>query len=313
MAGALLATVTACGGEADTQLRTPDGSVISTVTTRVAKINIVNADRDYADTCLAPTATDDGEDEITSVTVTDPALLDALCALGAGPTVKALDIGDAPVPAYLGPQLADAPRTDAASAKPQVVLTTRDTADRAKNAGDADVVTVETGDNWRKTYTDVAAAMHRTESGAERLGEFDTEAKRVGNVMDAVHNQVSLVRFTADATVAEGTAGFAEAILSQVGVQRPPSQRGAEPTTLTDENLEDADADLIYVAHDGDAGLERAEKLFDTDRWQDMGAPTWQRVLWVNDDIWYHSSGLAAAWLVLNDLKSSLNGGSSGD
>jgi iron complex transport system substrate-binding protein len=41
-----------------------------------------------------------------------------------------------------------------------------------------------------------------------------------------------------------------------------------------------------------------------------MGAPTWKRVLSVNDDIWYRSSGLAAAWLVLNDLKGSLDGNS---
>ena len=53
--------------------------------------------------------------------------------------------------------------------------------------------------------------------------------------------------------------------------------------------------------------MNRATSVLDSDRWKEMGAPSWQRVLWINDDVWYRSSGLAAAWLVLNDIKSSLN------
>ncbi|MFT3715767.1 MAG: ABC transporter substrate-binding protein [Gordonia sp. (in: high G+C Gram-positive bacteria)] len=323
--GVLVAATSACTDD-DEQLRTPDGSVISTVTSRVASVNVVNADRDYADTCLAPTDTDAGQTAVTSVVVTDPALLDPMCALGAGTAVKAVAADAGTIPAYLGPQLTAVPTIgkqpstdDVRKARPQVVLATPATADavsalRGSGAlGDAKVVTVDTGPDWRKTFTDVAAGLHRTESAQTRLGEFDTEAKRVGTVMDAAHSQVSLIRFTADQTLMAGTGGFAAGILSRIGVQRPAAQRSENDTPLTDQNFDDADADLIYASHEGDAGLKRAESTFDSTRWKDLGAVSWQRILWVDDDVWYHSSGLAAAWLVLNDVKTSLNSSSSSE
>ncbi|MEZ5209753.1 ABC transporter substrate-binding protein [Gordonia sp. (in: high G+C Gram-positive bacteria)] len=321
---ALAAGLTACGNEDDT-LRTPDGKEISTVTTRIARVNIVNAGRDFAQTCLAPTAADPGHSDVSRIVVTDPALLDAVCALGIGPKVRAVTAGAGSVPAYLGPALGavptigDRPSRDAvATAAPQLVLTTASTtsdveAMRATGAlGAARVVTIAPGD-WRSVFTAVAGALGRSRAGADRLDEFDTEATRVGRVQDAAHSQVSLVRFTPDAELLEGTGNFAAQILAQIGVQRPAPQRGPDPVTVTDANFTDADADLIYVSADGPKGLERGTKVLQSDRWQEMGAPSWSRVLWVDDQVWYASSGLAAAWLVLNDVKSSLNGSSAGE
>lgn len=316
--------LTGCAAE-DTELRTPDGQVISTVTSRIAQANIVNAGRDFAETCLAPTAADAGRTDVSRVVVTDPALLDAFCALGVGPKVRAVTAPDGSIPEYLGPELAAVPtigdrpsRQQVAEAAPQLVLTTPDTAGdvaglRESGAlGSARVVTVADGDDWRTTFTEVAAALNRSSAATERLAEFDAEADRVGRVMDAAHSQVSLVRFTPDAELLEGTGNFGASILAQIGVQRPAAQRGAEPVVVTDENFNDADADLIYVSGEGDAGMERGIGVLESDRWQEMGAPSWQRVLWIDDAVWYRSSGLAAAWLVLNDVKSSLNSSSAG-
>lgn len=317
--------VTACG-DADTTLRTPDGEVISTVTSRIARVNIVNADRDYAQTCLAPTATDSGRTDVARVVVTDPSLLDAFCALGIGSKVRAVTADAGSIPAYLGPALGAVPTLgdkptaeQVREAAPQLVLATPSTAAelsalRQTGAlGSARVATIEPGKDWRAQFTAVAAALNRSAAATERLAEFDAEVKRIGTVMDAAHNQVSLVRFTPDAELLEGTANFGASILAQIGVQRPAAQRGADPVVVTEANFTDADADLIYISAEGEQGMSRATSVLDSDRWLEMGAPSWQRVLWINDDVWFRSSGLAAAWLVLNDAKSSLNSSSAGE
>lgn len=328
--GALAATaaltvgLSACASDDDV-LRTPDGSVISTTVTRVAEVNIVNAGRDYAKTCLAPSAPDAGKPDVTRIVVTDPSLLDALCALGLGSQVKGVVAPAGSVPAYLGPELAAVPALgntpDAAAvrqAAPELVLSSPATQSRLDALrdtgalGTARSATVDPTSDWQQSFRDVAAAVNRTSAAGDRLAEFDAEAKRVGRVMDADHTQVSLVRFTPDAEMIEGTGAFGAQVMTSIGVARPASQRTPDAVEATADNFADADADLIYVSFQGEKGLARGEEVLLSDPWLDMGAPTWKRVLSVDDTVWYQSSGLAAAWLVLNDVKSSLNSSSAG-
>ena len=321
---ALALGVSACAGD-DELLRTPDGSIISTTVTRFAEVNIVSAGRDFAKTCLAPTPVDAGKPDVTRIVVTDPALLDSLCALGLGPQVRAIVAEPGSVPEYLGPQLTAVPALgdtpdaeQVREAAPDLVLSTPDSRDRldaltATGAlGSARVATVAPTDDWRSNLSAVAAATNRTVAGQQRIDEFVAEAQRVGRVMDADHSQVSLVRFTPDETLIEGTSSFGAQIMEVVGVARPASQRTPETVPMTDENIADVDADLIYVSYDGDGGRDRGEQVLLSDDWLNLGAPSWKRVLSVDDTIWYGRPGLAAAWLVLNDLKESLNGSSAG-
>ncbi|WP_412475734.1 ABC transporter substrate-binding protein [Gordonia sp. LUNF6] len=321
---ALTVGLGACAADDDV-LRTPDGSVISTTVTRIAEVNIVNPGRDYAKTCLAPTAPDPGLADVARIVVTDPALLDALCALGMGAQVTGVTAPAGSVPAYLGPQLAsvpalgDAPASSAVrTAAPQVVLTSPETRQRLDALrgtgalGTARIVTVDPASDWQAAFRAVAAGVSRTGAANARLDEFTTEAHRVGRVMDAPHSEVSLVRFTPDAEMIEGTGSFGAQIMATIGVARPAAQRTPEAVPATDANFTDADADLIYVSYEGPEGLERGKRVLLSDRWLDMGAPTWNRVLSVDDTVWYGTSGLAAAWLVLNDVKVSLNSSSAG-
>ncbi|MEP9393454.1 ABC transporter substrate-binding protein [Gordonia sp. VNQ95] len=308
--------VSGCSEDQST-LTTPDGKTISTSTTRIAEVNVVSADRDYARTCLAPTVADAPQADVSRIVVTDPALLDDICALGLGPKVTAVTAAPGSVPEYLGPQLTSVPtigaEPDAAAvqtAAPDIVLTTPSTAASAGAFGTTKTVTIATDDDWQERFTAVAAALGRSGEGTRLLQEFDTEAQKTGRRMDAAHNQVSLVRFTKDAEILAGTGSFAGQILTQIGVQRPAAQRGPEDVTVTDQNFTDADADLIYVSFEGEDGQAHGEEVLLSDRWLDMGAPTWKRVLSVNDEIWYGGGGLASAWLVLNDVKESLNANS---
>ena len=322
---ALAVGLSACGSD-DGLLRTPDGSVISTTTTRFAEVNIVGAGRDFSRTCLAPTAVDPGRTDPKRIVVTDPALLDGLCALGLGPQVRAITAAPGSVPEYLGPQLAAVPAigdTPGAAAvrkaAPDLVLSTPGTAKSldaltATGAlGDARTAVVEPSDDWKASLLGVASATNRSVAGQQRVDEFIAEATRVGRVMDASHSQVSLVRFTPDESFIEGTSSSGAQVMSLVGVSRPASQRTPDAVPLTDANMADADADLIYVSYEGQGGRDRGKDVVLSDEWLNLGAPTWKRVLSVNDDVWYGRPGVAAGWLIVNDLKESLNSSSSGD
>ncbi|WP_267615829.1 ABC transporter substrate-binding protein [Gordonia bronchialis] len=311
------ATMLAACAEDDT-LRTPDGRPISTSTTRIAEVNLVTPERDFSKTCLQPTAPDAGQPDVTRIVVTDPALLDAVCALGIGPKVVAVTAAPGSVMTYLGPQLTSVPAIgttpDAAAvadAKPDVILTSPATASSATAFAGVRTVSVAPG-TWQEQFQAVADGLGRSESGVRLLKQFTTRATNAGRWADAAHTWVSLVRFTDDEMEQiAGNSTFAGQILAMMGAQRPPSQRGAESFTVTDKNFRDADGDLIYVSFQGPKGLDHGKQVLLSDRWLDLGAPTWKRVLAVDDDVWYGTSGLAAAWLVLYDVRGSLADGSS--
>lgn len=310
------ATLAVAGCSDSGPLTTPDGKTVSTSTTRIAEVNVVSPERDFSRTCLAPTAPEDPARDAARIVVTDPALLDALCALGVGPKVTAVTSAPGSIPAYLGPQLTSVPtvgtRPDAATAKtasPDLVLTTPRTAASAQAFSGVRSVGVDDG-GWEQRFRTVADALGRSASAQRLLDELHTEATKTGTKMDAAHSQVSLVRMHADGESIAGTDSFAGQVLTMIGVQRPAPQRGPDGYRLDDDNFRTADGDLIYVSFDGKGGLEHGRKVLLSDRWLDLGAPTWKRVLNVDDDVWYRTSGVAAAWLVLNDVKESLNSSS---
>ncbi|MDS1114462.1 ABC transporter substrate-binding protein [Gordonia westfalica] len=314
--GVVAVASAACSG--DEPLTTPDGSPISTTVTRVAEVNIVSPDRDFSKTCLAPTAADAdaGTADAARIVVTDPSLLDALCALGIGDKVTAVTAAPGSAPAYLGPQLTSVPAIgttpDAAAvskADADLVLTTPETVASSKPFGGVRSVTIPAGD-WQEQFQAVADALGRGEAGQQRLAEFRTEAAKTGKRMDAAHSQVSLVRFGEDSETIAGMNTFAGQILGEIGVQRPGPQRVPDSFPVTSANFRDAEGDLIYVSFEGEKGQKHGEEVLLSDEWLGLGASMWKRVLAVDDAVWYDSSGLAAAWLVLNDVKGSLDGNS---
>ncbi|QKT07833.1 ABC transporter substrate-binding protein [Gordonia sp. X0973] len=315
VAGLGLCLLSACGTE-DTVLRDPSGHPISTSTTRIAEVNLVNPDRDYSQTCGAPGPADTRRVESSRIVVTDVSLLDALCALGMGDKVVAVTAAPGSVPAYLGPQLGAVPaigtdpsRDAVAKAGADLVLTTPATAKSAGAFGPARSVTVD-ANGWEDTFKAVGAAVGRPVSADRLLAAFHADATALGARLDAAHSQVSLVRFGPDAETIPGTDSFAGQILTMVGVQRPPHQRQPGPLKVDSDNFTAADGDLIYVSFEP-GGIDHGKSVLLSDRWLDMGAPTWKRVLSVNDEVWYRNPGLAAAGLVLKDLKKSLHGDSS--
>jgi iron complex transport system substrate-binding protein len=315
MAVLALAALVSVGATAciDSAVPGGEGSVTRT-TSRIAAVDLVNPDRDADTTCQPTAELDAGAPDPQRILVADPSLLDALCALGLQDRVVATTTVDGTLPTYMGdavhslPTIGDVAAPDAAKAvasDPDLVLTLGDSPVTA-SLGDVPDAVVDPAADWKQRFVAVAAAVGRTEAGDERLQGYLDTATAIGNRAGARYTQASLVRFTADSTVVLGTDAFAARILTDVGAQRPPGQRDPEPTVLDDKNFEIADGDVAYIGFDGKEGQDHGTSVLETDRWLDMGAPSWGRTRIVDDEVWYRSGGLSAANIVLLNLRGTL-------
>jgi iron complex transport system substrate-binding protein len=249
------------------------------------------------------------------ILVADPNLLDALCALGLQNRVVASTTIGGSLPTFMGDAVHDLP-TIGEKSRPNVAMATASNPDLVLTTGDSpldgamegtEIVTVNPAQDWRKRFLAVADAVGRTGAGKQRLQAYIDGATATGERIGARYTQASLVRFGKDSEIVEGTDAFAAQILTDIGVQRPPGQREPGSQVINDKNFEIADGDLIYVSFEGAAGQEHGTSVLESDRWLDMGAPSWRRVLIVADDVWYSAGGLSAANVVLTNVRGSLN------
>lgn len=288
---------------------------ITTTTTRIASVNLVDPDRDTNQTCEETAPTDVDAPDPQRILVADPNLLDPLCALGLQTRVVASTTVGGSLPTFMGDAVHDLPTVGeksrpnvamAVASNPDIVLTTGGSPlDSAMGA--TPVVTINPAQEWEKRFLAVAEAVGRTGAAEQRLQSYVDGTKALGERLGARYTQASLVRFGADTETVEGTDGFAAQVLTDIGVQRPPGQREPKSQEITDKNFEIADGDVVYVSFQGKAGQEHGTSVLKSDRWLDMGAASWNRVLLVPDDVWYSAGGLSAANVIAGNVRNTLN------
>lgn len=288
---------------------------ITTTPTRIASVNLVDAGRDTNQTCQETAPADPDAPDPERILVTDPNLLDALCALGLQTRVVASTTVGGSLPTFMGdavhntPTIGEKSRPNIATAvasNPDIVLTNGDSPlDGAM--GSTPTETIDPAQEWGDRFLAVAEAVGRTGAGEERLQSYIDGAQALGERLGAQYSQVSLIRFSKDSETVEGTDSFAGRVLTDIGVQRPPGQREPESQEIDDKNFEIADGDLIYMSFKGSGGQDHASKVLESDRWLDMGAPSWNRVLIVPDEVWYGAGGLSAATVMLGSVRTTLN------
>ncbi|WP_307092510.1 ABC transporter substrate-binding protein [Rhodococcus sp. SORGH_AS_0301] len=331
--------LSACG---DTS--SDDASTIVRTTTNVAGAGVVGIERDTAGLCALPQPIDSvGQQGDTRLVVgsgratTVPAdpqrvvvltmtALDASCAVGTWERVVGAPTAPlAPTappsgllrPDYLGTGIAEiagvgpegSPDVDAIRALAPDVIIGGDALDPAVTAqldGIAPTVLTRASSSWLERSTLAAAAMGRRDAATRATEQYRARAETVGREQNSRITEASLVRFGADGTQLLGDDSFAGQVLAQAGVRRPGPQLG-ETRALPQDDLSDAEGDLIYVMFDGQAGLERGTEVMDSDAWKDLGAATDSRVFSVDDTVW-SGEGLVAAGAILTDVSNTLNG-----
>ena len=330
LAAIALFTIAGCGNSANDDA----ANEIARTTTLIAGAGVVGIERDTSKACpvAAPADPADGPTRrIThaggeSVVPADPKrivvlstqALDSVCAVGLWERVVGAATLDGPVaqPEYLGTGVALIPSIGIVGAPdpaqiealhPDLILGSAvpdaGLADRLKAIAPTVFDAVDGG--WKRQFGLAAQALGRGTTAIGAVAAYEQDARDAGVALNSGQTQASIVRFSADSALVEGTESFAGQILTDTGVRRPGYQRGASFTVSTSD-LDKAEADIIYVSFEGDRGLEHGKSVLDSDAWEDLGASKDRRVFAVEDAIW-NGNGLVAARSLVDDLRKTLN------
>ncbi|MDJ0392023.1 ABC transporter substrate-binding protein [Rhodococcus sp. G-MC3] len=327
-------------GCTDAPASSDDASTIVRSTTVVAGAGVVGNNRETVGLCpetapvdptgvegsVRPVGHAEGISDVPAdpmrIVVLDPASLDAACSVGLWERVVGASTidpdfrGDGDQELYLGTGIAEIPSVGAVGSpdidmikalSPDLIIGADALGPGTYDAlSDIAATVFTTSDKgWKDTFLQSAAALGRGDTAFGELARFSADAERVGRDANATQTQASAVRFLPDSIVTDGPRTFASEVLTEIGVQRPPSQR-SESVTLSSDDVSAAEGDIVYVRFDGDAGQTYGTSVMTGTHWEDLGAVKDGRVFAVNDTVW-SGSGIVAARAILADVTNSLN------
>lgn len=338
-----ITVVSGCGSPSEEASDTTTPQTIVTSTTKIAGAGVLGNQRRPDESCPAEPAPMDpgpperivrhaaGETRVPAdprrIVVLSGDQLDALCALGLQSRVvaAALPDGSDSQPSYLGGVIHDVPGVGTRSAPdmdairaaaPELILGSQALTPEAFGALSEIAPTVFSGPPgpaWQDNLRTVGAATGRQDAANGLVEGFHRAADRTGTDNDATHFQASVVQFTDTTMRVFGVDTFPGSVLSDVGVDRPVTQRftdkpyievGISDSDLTDNpDLSIADGDIVYLSFESDAARERAPKVLGSDAWKRLGAMRDGRVFAVNNEVWQTGEGIVAAQGILADLQ----------
>lgn len=334
---AAFATLLAVAGCDSAKTDDAASSIVRT-TTVIAGAGVVGTDRDTRTACPAPTPPDRsagthtithaaGESTVPAdpqrIVVLSTQALDTACALGLWERVVGAATLNGPSlqPSYLGTGIALIPSIGSigspdvakiAELQPDLILGSQPLGSDEVRQLDGIAPTIFDGvaGDWQAQFLVGADALGRKAAATQALADYQRDARDAGVELNSMQTQASVVRFGADSIRTLGPETFAGKILADTGVRRPAYQNSAS-TTIDAKDLDNADADIVYVSFDGDQGREYGESVMKTDAWKDLGAAEDHRIFAVDDTIW-SGNGLVAARALVADIRMSLNGFVSG-
>jgi iron complex transport system substrate-binding protein len=250
--------------------------------------------------------------------------LDMLCALGLQSRIvaAALPNGASSQPSYLGTVIHDLRAVGSRSspdlaairaASPDLILGSQALTPELYPSLTAIAPTVFTGAPgaaWQDNLRLIGAATARADAANALVDGFNAFASKAGAENDAPHFQASVVQLTDNTLRVYGTDNFPASVLTDVGVDRPASQRFADkPYTeisisdLAKADFSPADADIIYLSFASSSAKDKAPKVLLSDAWRKLSANRDNRVFIVNNEVWQTGEGIVAARGIVTDLK----------
>lgn len=299
----LVATVTACGSsEEQTE---PSEDSMRVLDTAMGPVRVAESPR--------------------RVVVLDSGELDEVLSLGVKPVGIVTATGVEDVQPYLADQVDGVPRVGTntepelekiAELEPDLIIGTKVRVEKSYDllSGIAPTVLGESPADWKENLLLHGDALGRKQQAESLLSDFEARAAELGDRLgEGDRPSVAVVRFVPGEIRLYAPESFVGSILVEdVGVRLPPAAEevtGDINATLSLENLDEADADVLYTSTYGAPDA--------TDEAQATGLPMWQRltavesgrVHQVDDDIWMLGIGVTGAGLVLDDLEETLPAG----
>ncbi|WP_040785849.1 ABC transporter substrate-binding protein [Nocardia pneumoniae] len=200
-----------------------------------------------------------------------------------------------------------------ASLKPDLILSSKIRHEKIydKLSGIAPTVFTETvGGPWKANLALHGRALGLESQAADALKKYEDRARALGADIKAQHNgslpTVSVVRFLAGPTRLYQSNSFSGVVLADIGLPRPASQISNDPKKImkevSPEQIDQADADLIFVATIDDPGKTQKNAVTTSPVWRDLPAVKNGKVIEVPDETWMSGIGVQAADRMLADV-----------
>ncbi|NJP78290.1 iron-siderophore ABC transporter substrate-binding protein, partial [Streptomyces sp. AA8] len=169
------------------------------------------------------------------------------------------------------------------------------------------VFTETTGAPWKENLKVHAKALGLEKEAETAMSAYEKRAKALGEEIKKKNNgtmpTASVVRFVAGPTRLYQKASFSGVVLSDVGLRRPASQDVDAPMTdVSPEQIDKADADLIFVTVADEPEKTQQSAVQDNPLWKGLGAVKNDKVVQVPDETWMSGIGIQAANRVVDDV-----------
>ncbi|KJK60027.1 ABC transporter substrate-binding protein [Saccharothrix sp. ST-888] len=197
-----------------------------------------------------------------------------------------------------------------ASLKPDLILTSKVRHEKVYDKLDAIAPTVlaeTTGQPWKENLALYAQALGKEAEAKKALADYQARAAKLGEELKAKYNgtmpTASVVRFVAGPTRLYQKASFSGVVLNDIGLRRPASQDVDKAMLdVSPEQLNQADADLVFVTTSDDPSKTKESEMQQTSVWQGLTAVRNNKVFTVPDETWMSGIGVQAADEMLADI-----------
>ncbi|MFF2744396.1 ABC transporter substrate-binding protein [Kitasatospora sp. NPDC058048] len=197
-----------------------------------------------------------------------------------------------------------------ASLKPDLILSSK--VRHAKvydqlNAIAPTVLAETTGFPWKENLALYAQALGKEDDAKKALVDYEARAKKLGEAIAAKNNgtmpTASVVRFVAGPTRLYAKASYSGVVLKDVGLARPaPQDVEQNIVEVSAEQINQADADLVFVTTADDPTKTKESEVQQTPVWQGLNAVKNNKVFNVPDETWMSGIGVQAADAMLGDI-----------
>ena len=160
--------------------------------------------------------------------------------------------------------------------------------------------------SWQEQLKELARVFGKEEAHQQLIADYRQRIEQLKQKLGERDREISVAGMAANAGIwTYGTKQPVGEILNDLGLQRPPIQRGDFYflENISEEKLSDIDGDLLFLTSWGrDTDLEAIDKLRQKPLWQKLKAVK-QGQVYVVDPYWHNEANIFAINAIVDDLE----------